>query len=820
MDQVFKEEEKKLFETERLIGKEADDCEREIRRLNTEIHQFIPVDFHDIGIKKQMIAEQGFAVKRLEHLVQFKPCPYFARLDLEWKEKDGYKEGSFYIGKQGLAINSKEIVIDWRSAVGQFYYIKHQKSFMTKGITYSLLLRRALDIKNARLISYNTEYDGTQVSLEGDVIDPFLLTVLKDKRRQHRLTDIIKSIQENQNSIIRRPVDESFVVQGCAGSGKTMILLHRLSYLKFNNKGMSLAGVRIITPNRDFNLHIDDLSRELEIDSIEKLTVEEYYVSLINYYTKDLAVEPVVSSEGNLKSDLLGEIYSRSFIDQIIRQYHACWDSVLAEIDETKLRESFRMHGVRYPDTEKHNAMAAEMLGGRIHRIIEEVREDREALKEEKRRKEAVETELRQATGTYDRLLEETDEFRRVTLSLLQEEQQTLAEQIRQKTEELKSPMEEYRKLKDLESEASEKTGKAREEIDWIRSMYSSYTDYDTCSVMKDETVETIMQKNEDVIAGIQDAESQLDKLPAYNFVKRNALRKQIDTAKKQFADATGQYLDALIAEKEKQIAEQHGLSDEDFEKIRILEETVGAADAEIRQLKQRETACRESVSALSGSRAHERPALSSATTALSGGWLLDYETQTLSYYASNSETFASGTFVVDMSATRSRFAACLPDGGRILDFGCGAGRDIRAFLELGYSVDATDGSEELCRLASVNTGIQVRCELFGELDDVETYDGIWACASILHLPREELRDVLRKIFIALKPDGVLYTSFKYGDYEGMRNGRYFTCFTEETLAAFWKDVKGLRIFDQWITEDVRPDRKDEKWINLLARKA
>ena len=198
----------------------------------------------------------------------------------------------------------------------------------------------------------------------------------------------------------------------------------------------------------------------------------------------------------------------------------------------------------------------------------------------------------------------------------------------------------------------------------------------------------------------------------------------------------------------------------------------------------------------------------------------MDAGKQTLNYYNSNSEAFASGTFVVDMSETRSRFAACLPAGGRVLDFGCGAGRDTRAFLDLGFSVDATDGSEELCRLASANTGIQVRCKLFGELDDVETYDGIWACASILHLPREELQDGLGKIHTALKPGGVLYTSFKYGDYEGMRNGRYFTCFTEETLAAFWKDVKDLQIFDQWITEDVRPDRKDEKWINLLARRA
>ena len=77
-----------------------------------------------------------------------------------------------------------------------------------------------------------------------------------------------------------------------------------------------------------------------------------------------------------------------------------------------------------------------------------------------------------------------------------------------------------------------------------------------------------------------------------------------------------------------------------------------------------------------------------------------------------------------------------------------------------------------------------------------------------------------RRVRRALKPGGAFYASFKYGTFEGMRNGRYFTDFTEETLKEFWESATSLRIFDLWITEDVRPDRKDEKWINLLARKA
>ena len=191
----------------------------------------------------------------------------------------------------------------------------------------------------------------------------------------------------------------------------------------------------------------------------------------------------------------------------------------------------------------------------------------------------------------------------------------------------------------------------------------------------------------------------------------------------------------------------------------------------------------------------------------------------TLRYYNQNASDFAEGTLTADMSDSRLRFVACLPKKGIILDFGCGSGRDTKAFLEAGFRVDAVDGSEELCELASEYTGITVRRMLFSELDACKRYDGIWACASILHLPKDELAPVIRKMETALKPGGVLYASFKYGTFEGMRNGRYFTCFTEEKLKEFWVSVTEMPIFDLWITSDVRPGREEEKWINFLARR-
>ncbi len=197
----------------------------------------------------------------------------------------------------------------------------------------------------------------------------------------------------------------------------------------------------------------------------------------------------------------------------------------------------------------------------------------------------------------------------------------------------------------------------------------------------------------------------------------------------------------------------------------------------------------------------------------------MDWKKETLDYYNQSPETFFAGTRTADMSDTRARFSAHLPLGGIILDFGCGSGRDTKAFLQAGYRVEASDGSAELCELASAYTGIRVRQMLFNELDASERYDGIWACASILHLPRMELADVLGRIEKALKHGGVLYTSFKYGTFEGIRAGRYFTDFTEETLEEFWGPATSMRIFDKWITRDVRPGREEERWINLLARR-
>ena len=191
----------------------------------------------------------------------------------------------------------------------------------------------------------------------------------------------------------------------------------------------------------------------------------------------------------------------------------------------------------------------------------------------------------------------------------------------------------------------------------------------------------------------------------------------------------------------------------------------------------------------------------------------------TLGYYDNHADEFYKSTVNVQFSTMQECFLEKLKKGSYILDFGCGSGRDTKYFLEKGCSVDAIDGSKELCKLASEYTGIEVKNMFFQELVEVDKYDGIWACSSILHLPIDELTKVMRKMVVALKENGIIYTSFKYGIFSGERNGRFFTDMTEETFAEFLSRIDGLEVEEQWTTSDVRPGRGEEKWLNLILRK-
>lgn len=192
---------------------------------------------------------------------------------------------------------------------------------------------------------------------------------------------------------------------------------------------------------------------------------------------------------------------------------------------------------------------------------------------------------------------------------------------------------------------------------------------------------------------------------------------------------------------------------------------------------------------------------------------------ETISYYDQNADAFIAGTQNADMTAQYRFFLKHLPAGCKILDLGCGSGRDSGYFSALGFDVAAVDGSVELCKRVEANYGIRARCIRFEELSFADEFDGIWACASLLHAKKRDMPGILSKVSAALKPGGILYASFKYGSEEHICNGRFFNDYTEADLALLLTPKNRLTLLEYWITEDVRPDHPGQRWLNFTARK-
>lgn len=187
------------------------------------------------------------------------------------------------------------------------------------------------------------------------------------------------------------------------------------------------------------------------------------------------------------------------------------------------------------------------------------------------------------------------------------------------------------------------------------------------------------------------------------------------------------------------------------------------------------------------------------------------------SYYDQNAEAFFAQTVHADMSLARSRFLAHLPAGGSLLDAGCGSGRDAKAFHELGFAVEAFDASAEMVRLARTYTGLHVYQMSFETMRWQTRYDGIWACASLVHVSLADLAGIAIRFRRALKRGGVFYVSFKRGEGERQKDNRHFTDMTETRLRQHLI-CPGLELIESWISEDVRPSRTAEQWLNAILR--
>lgn len=192
---------------------------------------------------------------------------------------------------------------------------------------------------------------------------------------------------------------------------------------------------------------------------------------------------------------------------------------------------------------------------------------------------------------------------------------------------------------------------------------------------------------------------------------------------------------------------------------------------------------------------------------------------KTLEYYERNAKEFIERTKFLEVSHARNKFLTYLQPPSLLLDLGCGSGRDSAFFLSKGYQIVACDGAKEICKLAEKNIGRPVQCRKFDEIREKNIYDGIWANACLLHLPYSELVAVLNLLSHALKQSGIMYMSFKYGNFSGIRDGRYFLDMDEYKLNALIGNAKNFNVLESFITEDTRFQSAEKKWLNIILGK-
>lgn len=190
-----------------------------------------------------------------------------------------------------------------------------------------------------------------------------------------------------------------------------------------------------------------------------------------------------------------------------------------------------------------------------------------------------------------------------------------------------------------------------------------------------------------------------------------------------------------------------------------------------------------------------------------------------IDYYNRYAVPYFEKTAELDMEKIIRPFIELMPENAEILDLGCGSGRDTVTLVENGFFVTALDGSEEMCKLAEVHTDQDVLHMTYEEMDFDDVFDGIWACASLVHLSEDEMKSVMKKLVHALQKNGVLYFSVHRGERDGMYNGRYFRDYKKRELLTLLEQFEELELLNMWTTQDVRSGKADNQWLNVLVRK-
>ena len=267
--------------------------------------------------------------KQLSELNRWRSKPYGYRVDLT----QGTRTKQFYLGNAEISISGGLHVMSYYTSPGrEMVNIRTEKVKLSDGKEYRLKLLRRFDIENAQLFGYADEWDDAS-AFSSEIRDKFLIQVLNTRRKQHQLLDIISTIQKEQNEIIDLPLEQNLIVQGCAGSGKTMVMLHRLSALQAVNPSFRPETTLILTPSQHFNLHIDGLAESLQIQNIRRLSVERYYAATLETYDSSFRLKGKIADEMENDQKWVDTLYSDRFFRVLIEETDAAMDESLKYLE-------------------------------------------------------------------------------------------------------------------------------------------------------------------------------------------------------------------------------------------------------------------------------------------------------------------------------------------------------------------------------------------------------------------------------------------------------------------------------------------------------
>ena len=267
--------------------------------------------------------------KEIERLGNYIPKPYGYRTDLV----DGDATVTYYLGPEDIVLDDQTRVISFNSDQGRTMVNYRTLEMDLGGKTYKVKRRRTFDIEAGKLFGYSEQSDEDAIFRSG-ITDRFLINVLNMRKRHHQLIDIISTIQENQNTIVDLPLRQNLIVQGCAGSGKTMVMLHRLSALKYNHPEFDFDGAVILTPNNNFNTHISGLASSLQLGYINRYSVEEYYKTILLRYDDSFKLQNKISDEANVNQVYVDYVYSKEFLQILGDSYKQKVSALRAYYDE------------------------------------------------------------------------------------------------------------------------------------------------------------------------------------------------------------------------------------------------------------------------------------------------------------------------------------------------------------------------------------------------------------------------------------------------------------------------------------------------------